>query len=84
MANRALTYDAQGCFAAMTEALQHWVAHKTDQHISDIELLAVTRELRSVFSEIKQAWQTTTTMKRGSAKESARGHVRAKRRAGSG
>lgn len=28
-----LTYDAQRGLAAVTEALEHRVAHKTDQHI---------------------------------------------------
>lgn len=31
--NGGLTYDAQRGLAAMTEALEHRVAHKTDQHI---------------------------------------------------
>jgi len=33
LARQGLTYDAQRGLAAVTEALEHRVAHETDQHI---------------------------------------------------
>lgn len=53
----------------MTEALQHWVAHKTDQHISDIRLLLLLRANRAPYSAKlnKLGKRLRRWMKRGSA-----------------
>ena len=68
----------------MTEALQHWVAHKTDQHISSVWFTRCCPANRAPY-----IWRKLKRLSENEGRKcrqvSARGHVRrAKRKAGSG